>query len=106
MVPLLQQLYTASARAPSQLYMLLIVILILSQDAVLARNLHQVTVPAAPWFKERLLQNTSLGGRPCCCMPWPPPIALHRSLLSTSGFAAKLPPFVPCAVMTLSCLVR
>ncbi|KAK9806635.1 hypothetical protein WJX73_002684 [Symbiochloris irregularis] len=61
MLPLLQQLYVVSARTPSQLYMLLIVILILSQDAVLARNLHQITLPAVPWYKERLLQNISLG---------------------------------------------
>ena len=61
MVPLLQQLYMASSRAPSRLYMLLIVILILSQDPGLAHNLHEVVVPAVPWFKERLLQKTSLG---------------------------------------------
>lgn len=60
-VPLLQQLYLASSRAPSQLYMLLIVILILSQDAAFAQNLHEITVPTVPWFKERLLQQTSLG---------------------------------------------
>lgn len=61
MVPLLQQLYAASSRTPSQLYMLLIVILILSQDAVFARNLHQITLPSVPWFKERLLQKSTLG---------------------------------------------
>lgn len=60
-VPLLQQLYITTGHAPSQLYMLLIVILILSQDAGFAQNLHQITLPSVPWFKERLLHRTSLG---------------------------------------------
>ena len=60
-LPLLQQLYSASGRAPSRLYMLLIVVLILSQDAGFARNLHAITLPSVPCFKERLLQRTSLG---------------------------------------------
>ena len=60
-LPLLHQLYTANGRAPSQLYMLLIVILIMSQDAGFAQNLHQIILPSVPWFKERLLQRTTLG---------------------------------------------
>ena len=68
-VPLLQQLYCANSRAPSQLYMLLIVILILSQDAGFAQNLQQTIVPSVPWFKERLLQKTTLGEPPWNAAP-------------------------------------
>lgn len=41
--------------------MLLIVILILSQDRSFAANVHKMTLPSVPWYKERLLHNTSLG---------------------------------------------
>ena len=69
-VPILQQLYRSNHKAPSQLYMLLIIVLILSEDSAFAQNLHQITVPSVPWFKERLLQKTSLGTcpLPCCLM--------------------------------------
>ena len=61
MIPLLQRLYAASARTPSALYMLLIVVLILSQDVAFAKAIHHIRIPSAPWFRERLLQNTTLG---------------------------------------------
>ena len=64
MIPLLQRLYGASARTPSALYMLLIVVLILSQDVAFAKAIHGIRIPSAPWFRERLLQNTTLGDHP------------------------------------------
>ena len=67
MVPLLQRLYATSARTPSALYMLLIVVLILSQDVAFAKAIHGIRIPSAPWFRERLLQNTTLGAPRCCC---------------------------------------
>lgn len=56
-----QMLYTASGRAPSHLYMLLIILLILTQDASFAANVHKVQLTSVPWYKERLLNRTSLG---------------------------------------------
>ena len=42
LLPLLQMLYSAAGRAPSHLYMLLIILLILTQDASFAANVHKV----------------------------------------------------------------
>ncbi|CAL8468041.1 g7580 [Coccomyxa elongata] len=61
LLPLLHMLYTASGRAPSHLYMLLIILLILTQDASFAANVHKVQLTSVPWYKERLLNRTSLG---------------------------------------------
>eukprot|EP00884_Botryococcus_braunii_P022736 jgi/Botrbrau1/9146/Bobra.160_3s0019.1 len=43
------------------MYMLLIIILILSQDAAFARNIHSISLVSVPWYKDRLLSNTTLG---------------------------------------------
>ena len=42
LMPLLRQLYDATRRAPSHMYMLLVIVLILSQDAAFAAAVHQV----------------------------------------------------------------
>ena len=55
------RLYNTSYKAPSQLYMLLIITLILSQDSGFCQNIQEVALPSVPWYKERLLQKTSLG---------------------------------------------
>ncbi len=65
LLPLLRMLYSASSRTPSQMYMLLIIILILSQDTAFAQNIHRIAVPAVPWYKERMLVKTSLGAALC-----------------------------------------
>lgn len=68
-----QMLYTASGRAPSHLYMLLIILLILTQDASFAANVHKVQLTSVPWYKERLLNRTSLGAPlllPPRCAPY------------------------------------
>ena len=43
-LPLLRMLYGAAGRAPSHLYMLLIILLILTQDASFAANVHKAIV--------------------------------------------------------------
>ncbi len=45
LMPLLRQLYNATRRAPSHMYMLLVIVLILSQDAAFAAAVHKVIVP-------------------------------------------------------------
>ncbi len=61
LLPLLRLLYTAGGRNASHMYMLLIILLILSQDAAFAANVHSVQLAAVPWYKERMLQKTTLG---------------------------------------------
>ena len=77
-------LYTASGRAPSHLYMLLIILLILTQDASFAVNVHKVQLTSVPWYKERLLNRTSLGA------PLPVIATLKRVLFQVGMIAACL----------------
>jgi hypothetical protein len=69
-VPLLHALYVHTARGASaawectasELYLMIIVLLLLTQDAAFVQNAHRhVTVNEVPWFKERILENVSLG---------------------------------------------
>ncbi len=50
-LPLLRMLYGAAGRAPSHLYMLLIILLILTQDASFAANVHKVPASSTPLCK-------------------------------------------------------
>lgn len=61
LMPLLESLYSVSQRTPNQLYISLIIILILSQDASFAQNIHRVAIPSAPFYKERHVRATTLG---------------------------------------------
>lgn len=48
-MPVLEMLYHASKRTPNQIYMLLIILLVLSQDASFNANVHKlVTRPHIP----------------------------------------------------------
>ena len=47
LMPLLRQLYDATQRAPSHMYMLLVIVLILSQDAAFAGAVHKVSLQAS-----------------------------------------------------------
>ena len=70
---LLCRLYNTSYKTPSQLYMLLIIILILSQDKGFSQNMQEVMLGSVPWYKERMLQKTSLGDLSLClssCCSW------------------------------------
>lgn len=60
-MPILETLYNASRRTSNQIYMLLIILLILSQDSSFNASIHKLILPSVPWYKERLLHQTSLG---------------------------------------------
>ena len=69
-VPLLHALYVHTARGASaawectasELYLMIIVLLLLTQDAAFVQHAHRhVTVHEVPWFKERILEHISLG---------------------------------------------
>ncbi|XP_062169097.1 uncharacterized protein LOC133875099 isoform X2 [Alnus glutinosa] len=61
LMPILEALYNAPRRTANQIYMLLIILLILSQDSSFNASIHKLILPGVPWYKERLLQQTSLG---------------------------------------------
>ncbi|KAJ4722539.1 Dymeclin [Melia azedarach] len=61
LMPILETLYNASKRTPNQIYMLLIILLILSQDSSFNASIHKMILPSVPWYKEHLLHQTSLG---------------------------------------------
>ncbi|KAF7806909.1 dymeclin [Senna tora] len=61
LMPILEALYNASSKTANQIYMLLIVLLILSQDSSFNASIHKLILPGVPWYKERLLHQTSLG---------------------------------------------
>eukprot|EP00252_Welwitschia_mirabilis_P020819 TRINITY_DN5186_c0_g2_i1.p1 TRINITY_DN5186_c0_g2~~TRINITY_DN5186_c0_g2_i1.p1 ORF type:complete len:724 (+),score=122.40 TRINITY_DN5186_c0_g2_i1:15-2186(+) len=60
-MPILEMLYNAAHRSSNQIYMLLIILLILSQDSSFNASIHKLIIPNVPWYKERLLHRTSLG---------------------------------------------
>ncbi|XWS53918.1 hypothetical protein CRYUN_Cryun10bG0041700 [Craigia yunnanensis] len=61
LMPILETLYNASRRTSNQIYMLLIILLILSQDSSVNASIHKMILPGVPWYKEHLLHQTSLG---------------------------------------------
>lgn len=61
LMPILEALYNAPRRSANQIYMLLIILLILSQDSSFNASIHKLMLPGVPWYKERLLHQTSLG---------------------------------------------
>ncbi|XP_038707311.1 dymeclin isoform X1 [Tripterygium wilfordii] len=61
LMPILETLYNASKRTSNQIYMLLIILLILSQDSSFNASIHKMILPSNPWYKETLLHQTSLG---------------------------------------------
>lgn len=46
----------------SQVYVLLVILLLFSQDDVFNENIQKITMTYQPWFTERLLKSISLGG--------------------------------------------
>ena len=61
-MPLLEMLYQASARTQNQIYMILIVLLIMSQGEIFNANVHKIQIPQQiSWYKERILTKTTLG---------------------------------------------
>ncbi|KAK9086993.1 hypothetical protein Syun_029387 [Stephania yunnanensis] len=61
LIPILETLYNASRRTSNQIYMLLIILLILSQDSSFNASIHKLVLPNVPWYQERLLHHVSLG---------------------------------------------
>uniref|UniRef100_A0A0L8GD18 Dymeclin n=1 Tax=Octopus bimaculoides TaxID=37653 RepID=A0A0L8GD18_OCTBM len=61
-MPILQILYHAQDKNSHHIYMALIILLILSEDDVFNRAIHDVTIKHVPWFKERSINEVTLGG--------------------------------------------
>lgn len=61
LMPMLETLYNAPDRTSNHIYMVLVIFLILSQDSTFNASLHKLILPNVPWYKERLLNQTSLG---------------------------------------------
>ncbi|WJX14670.1 hypothetical protein P8452_04892 [Trifolium repens] len=61
LMPILEALYNTPSKTANQIYMLLIILLILSQDASFNSSIHKLILTGVPWYKERLLHQTSLG---------------------------------------------
>lgn len=61
-MPLLEMLYQASSRTQNQIYMILIVLLIMSQGETFNANVHKIHIShQISWYKERILTKTTLG---------------------------------------------
>lgn len=61
LIPLLETLYDPASRRSNQIYMVLVILLILSQDSSFNASVHKLVLPTVPWYKERILHNSSLG---------------------------------------------
>ena len=61
LLPILELLYTARGRSANQLYMLLIVLLILSQEPSFASNVHRIRLRSVSFYKDRHVMDTTLG---------------------------------------------
>lgn len=58
LLPLLELLYLAHERTANQMYMLLIILLMLSQDSAFAQNIHSITLQSVPFYRERSTRTT------------------------------------------------
>ncbi|XAR49055.1 hypothetical protein NMG60_11032089 [Bertholletia excelsa] len=61
LMPLLETLYDAPKRASNQIYLVLIVLLILSQDSSFNASVHKLILARVPWYQEHCLHQMSLG---------------------------------------------
>ncbi|XP_050218594.1 uncharacterized protein LOC126669224 [Mercurialis annua] len=61
LMPILETLYNASKRTSNHIYILLIILLILSQDSSFNASSHKMILPSVPWYQDHLLHQTSLG---------------------------------------------
>ncbi|XP_060608390.1 dymeclin-like isoform X2 [Ruditapes philippinarum] len=61
-MPLLKILYHAQDKNSHHIYMALIILLVLSEDDVFNKAVHEVALKNVPWFKERSMSEISLGG--------------------------------------------
>lgn len=61
-LPMLQSLYKATDSTSHHIYMSLIVLLILTEDEALIKNVHQIMLKNLTWYTERTISEISLGG--------------------------------------------
>ncbi|CAL1396566.1 unnamed protein product [Linum trigynum] len=61
LMPILETLYNTSRRSSNHIYILLIILLILSQDSSFNASIHKMILASVPWYQEHLLHQTSLG---------------------------------------------
>ncbi|XP_063723494.1 dymeclin-like isoform X2 [Symsagittifera roscoffensis] len=60
LLPLLKVLYTPKSASSHHLYMILIILLILSEDTILNHVMTEIMLPQVTWFTEKLLTDVSL----------------------------------------------
>ncbi|XP_028033750.1 dymeclin isoform X1 [Bombyx mandarina] len=61
-VPVLEVLYNAPENNSHHIYMSLIILLILTEDDALIKNVHMITLKNPTWYTERTISEISLGG--------------------------------------------
>ncbi|CAE1315788.1 DYM [Acanthosepion pharaonis] len=61
-MPILQILYHAQDRNSHHIYMALIILLILSEDDLFNKAIHDIVIKTVAWFKERTINEITLGG--------------------------------------------
>lgn len=63
LLPILSALYNwkTTSLSENHLYILLIVLLMLTQDTAFVKNVHTEKVPHVPWYTERHISNVPLG---------------------------------------------
>ncbi|GAM21840.1 hypothetical protein SAMD00019534_050150 [Acytostelium subglobosum LB1] len=61
-MPSLHILYSSFEEKPQQVYLILIVVLMLTQDPLFNANVHSLIIHQVNWYKERHLLDISLGG--------------------------------------------
>lgn len=60
-LPLLKILYSSIQKGSHHIYMVLIIFVILSEDASFSDSIHKIIVKGIPWFKDRMINEISLG---------------------------------------------
>lgn len=61
LLPLLKILYLSIERGSHHVYMVLIIFIILSEETTFNEAIHKITVRGIPWYKDRVLNEISLG---------------------------------------------
>ncbi|KAH7287047.1 hypothetical protein KP509_32G034600 [Ceratopteris richardii] len=61
LMPLLEMLYNSLGNSIKRIYMLVIILLILTQDSSFNSSVHKSVLPAVPWFKDQILNQITLG---------------------------------------------
>lgn len=61
-MPILQILYHAQDKNSHHIYMALIILLILSEDDLFNKAIHDIVIKTVAWFKERTINEITLGG--------------------------------------------